>query len=367
MGNSPFFPLFLNSKLPAMDFRELMRAEKAAVLRESLLAIKVEKSSVPLDDVKSVKAKVEASLESSMKSLHGSSKTPISHHFNLQISRPLQDFKLDCPASSVFYLPSAILDIDSHRLLEFINSQSSQLRQTSEVPETLSLWRTLGSDWTHVKGRKLQQWGKLLRGSDDMQSNVIPTVEPENVLPPWLHSISQELVRLGIFPVEQTPNHVLVNEYRSNGGILHHTDGPFYHPNVAILSIGGPMLLTFRRRLKSDQIVPTNMNNATISSSSTAVDPLYSGDLFSVLLQSNSLLVFREELYSDYMHGIKTDVFYDVIDAVTEGGDTPNYAAATCVCLNKLAAGVMAGDRIERHSRTSLTFRCTRHGSNTSK
>jgi len=262
--------------------------------------------------------------------------------------------------------------------------------QGKEVAETMSLWRTLSSNWTQLKARKLQQWGRMIRGPQNAgmggseERNAAEEEEEketekeeieeeeETVLPPWLQSLSQELVRVGIFPPQEAPNHVLVNEYKPQGGILHHTDGPFYQPNVAILSIGGPVLLTFRRRITTDQLAGRG---------SWKMGPK---DLYSVLLQPNSLLVFRETLYSDYLHGIADGSYFETIDAESaperEGGvtatdadtDTSNACIGkerekelqrhdmTCICLNKAAAGVTAGQRVERLNRTSLTFRRVR-------
>lgn len=39
------------------------------------------------------------------------------------------------------------------------------------------------------------------------------------------------------------PNHVLVNEYHPGEGIMAHEDGPAYHPMVATVSLGAPIVL----------------------------------------------------------------------------------------------------------------------------
>lgn len=166
--------------------------------------------------------------------------------------------------------------------------------------------------WKTLRTRRLQCWES---------SSFHP-------LPSWLLSLIDYLVRHAVFdPRTCSPNHVLINQYQRGQGILHHTDGPKYVNRVAILSLGTPCLMTFRRRLQSSQI-----------------GVAYEGDLFSILLQPNSLLVFSDELYIDYMHGI-----HDV-ESETVGADG-------VTCLNKDVAGVQDGEVIERGERLSFTIR----------
>ena len=40
-------------------------------------------------------------------------------------------------------------------------------------------------------------------------------------------------------------NHILVNRYGEGVGIMPHSDGPLYHPHVAILSLGSSCLFDF--------------------------------------------------------------------------------------------------------------------------
>lgn len=41
------------------------------------------------------------------------------------------------------------------------------------------------------------------------------------------------------------PNHVLINEYHPDQGIMPHCDGPLYDPLVAILSLGSSVVFDF--------------------------------------------------------------------------------------------------------------------------
>uniref|UniRef100_A0A7S3RTL6 Alpha-ketoglutarate-dependent dioxygenase AlkB-like domain-containing protein n=1 Tax=Emiliania huxleyi TaxID=2903 RepID=A0A7S3RTL6_EMIHU len=83
--------------------------------------------------------------------------------------------------------------------------------------------------WTRLRGRRLQSLGGTPSSSDGGM-----TREP---LPSWVQSVCDELVRCGVFPHDQPPNHVLLNEYRPGQGIDPHKDGPLYAPRVAILSL----------------------------------------------------------------------------------------------------------------------------------
>ncbi len=93
----------------------------------------------------------------------------------------------------------------------------------------------------------------------------------------------------------------------------------------------------------------------------------------SVLLESGSLLVFREGMYTRYLHGIEDGRFFDELDEpVQKTSDNEGQGEKeeqVCRCLNKhlldfaslrvLDGGADKGDRllVERGRRTSLTFR----------
>ena len=211
------------------------------------------------------------------------------------------------PASCLLYLSEAVSENDADMLLRRINTKQ----------------------WTSLRQRRLQHWGKKPNAE---------IVEENEPLPNWLDHIANQLVAAGIFPSSHKPNNVLINEYIPPlGGILHHTDGPCYFPCVAVLSLGGPVVLTFKPRLRPED-----------------VGVLLAKPLCSVLLEPNSLLVFKETLYADYLHGIEVEKEADVLGEEEEEQ----------VCVNshvlreefKSAASIV-GAKIEREMRTSLTFR----------
>jgi alkylated DNA repair protein alkB family protein 6 len=141
-------------------------------------------------------------------------------------------------------------------------------------------------------------------------------------LPPPLRQLSTVLVHMSIFPVDKEPNHVLVNEYQPGQGIMPHTDGSAYYERTATLSIGGSgVLLNFVPRLESQQIGFQQVETAA-----------------QVLLDGNgSLVIFADDAYSKYTHGIE--------DSITE-------EVATSKCAN-----ADRGTIVRRGYRISLTFR----------
>lgn len=133
-----------------------------------------------------------------------------------------------------------------------------------------------------------------------------------------LGKLVASLMDIQAFPFSHPPNHVLVNEYQGHEGIMPHTDGPSYFHRTATFSIGpGDVLFSFTPRKEP---------------SSTPV--------FQIRLKGKgSLIVFGDDAYSNYCHGIN-----DRVDSLQE------YANSNCVNCHQ-AEAVMRGYRI------SLTFR----------
>ncbi|KAL8737366.1 MAG: hypothetical protein Q9181_001741 [Wetmoreana brouardii] len=77
------------------------------------------------------------------------------------------------------------------------------------------------------------------------------------------------------------PNHCLINEYTPGQGIHPHEDGAAYYPVVCTISLGSPIVLDVYRKGESKK-------------------PAYR-----ILQEQGSLLISMEEMYTDYLHGIK--------------------------------------------------------------
>jgi alkylated DNA repair protein alkB family protein 6 len=121
--------------------------------------------------------------------------------------------------------------------------------------------------WHQLKKRRLQNWGGTPQATGMIE-------EP---LPLWTKLVAKRLKNANIF--HKKPNHALVNEYEGDQGIMHHKDGPIYFPRVAILSLNGSAILSFKKQL--------------------SLDPEEE-----VFLLPRSLLIFEELAYTTYFHGI---------------------------------------------------------------
>jgi len=232
----------------------------------------------------------------------------------------------------LYYLANAISTKDADLLSQRINSERHE------------------AAWTCLRQRRLQHWGKIPGGVSGQQAHDTQAEEEgrgTSILPQWLQQIADQFEEsLGISPLyhDARINNVLINEYLPPiGGIMHHTDGPCYLPHVFVLSLGGPALLSFQPRLAPEQ-----------------VGVVSSAPLCTVLLEPNSLFVFKGAMYTDHLHGIQVERDVDIL-----GED-----GVPCVNLDLLAGSgkeeeegggigkYVYGSRVERSARTSLTFRC---------
>ncbi|KAK9156496.1 hypothetical protein Scep_003070 [Stephania cephalantha] len=162
-------------------------------------------------------------------------------------------------------------------------------------------WKLI-SKWKSLKNRRLQNWGGVVH-----EKGLLP--QP---LPPWLTKITQRICEeTGLFP--SPINHVLINEYLPHQGIMPHQDGPAYFPVVAILSLGSPAVMKFSPHSRFGEYngMATNSSTAVNDTSENAESAENKTGLcsdqhdVSVLLMPCSLLIFKDEAYSDYLHGIE--------------------------------------------------------------
>ena len=150
------------------------------------------------------------------------------------------------------------------------------------------------------------------------------------VIPDWLAKYCKKISDLGVFGEENGANHVLINEYLPNQGIMPHVDGPMYYPTVSTISIGSHTLLDFYR--------PLNTNDEE-----SKEDDRYA---FSLLIEPKSLLILQDDMYKIYLHGIrelKEDIIKDKTNSIL------NYELLNDDFKSK--------DVCERNTRISLTIR----------
>ncbi|KAI3511651.1 hypothetical protein L1887_18808 [Cichorium endivia] len=179
---------------------------------------------------------------------------------------------------TLYYIPDFISNSDQKLLLNHI--------YTAPV-----------SKWKSLKNRRLQNWGGIVH-----EKGLLP-----QDLPPWLTKITEKIKEeLLLFP--SAINHVLINEYLPNQGIMPHQDGPAYFPVVAILSLGSPVIMDFTPHASLADSTSNNDGN------------LQNYPPFSIALKPCSLLVFKDTAYSDYLHGIK-DCETQQYDAAVNAGE----------------------------------------------
>jgi alkylated DNA repair protein alkB family protein 6 len=136
-------------------------------------------------------------------------------------------------------------------------------------------------------------------------------------LPAWLTALTQRIDALQLYPEGAAANHVLINEYLPGQGIMPHEDGPLYFPTIATVSIGTHTVLNFYDK------VDARAEPEAAGSREEEDDRPASGDVtsakprteprFCFLLEKNSLLILRGELYHK-LHGIE-EVTEDVVDS----------------------------------------------------
>ncbi|KAA8517586.1 hypothetical protein F0562_017784 [Nyssa sinensis] len=212
------------------------------------------------------------------------------------------------------------------------------------------------SKWKSLKNRRLQNWGGVVHEKGLLAQD----------LPPWLTRTTRRIFEeSGLFPSDV--NHVLINEYLPNQGIMPHQDGPAYFPVVAIVSLGSPVVMDFTPhsslRLCTSALRDSVEDNISCGGASDIETDkwLHNHHPFSVLLMPRSLLIFKDMAYSDYLHGIKDsevqqyDGAVNVLEAMKHhGGNQPLSGSEKAIVLEK------TGDSKSLHrtaKRISLTCR----------
>lgn len=213
------------------------------------------------------------------------------------ILEELKQFVISDAPKTVYYIPDFISE----------DEESYLLQQVYKSPKT---------KWTQLSCRRLQNWGGLPHPKGMLAENI----------PEWLRTYCDKISTLGAFS-GKTANHVLVNEYKPDEGIMPHEDGPLYHPTVTTISLGSHTLLDFYRPVGSlDEEAPQTEDNRY---------------LFSLLVKPRSLLILQDEMYQCLLHGIRGCVQDTLTDRV----------------VNLSAAGALSGDTLTRGTRVSLTVR----------
>ncbi|KAH0293266.1 hypothetical protein M436DRAFT_81116 [Aureobasidium namibiae CBS 147.97] len=171
----------------------------------------------------------------------------------------LDDFRITEVPGSMFYVPDFISHKEEADLLKAIPSNR----------------------WIQLQHRRLQTHPSSLSKSNTLL---------EAPLPAWLvDPIISKFKSLGLFSdsPHHAPNHVLINEYNPNEGIMPHEDGAAYYPIVATVSLSSTLCLDIYEKTQDGE--ETRLNSTP---------------KWRVLQEPRSLLVTCGSAYTDTLHGI---------------------------------------------------------------
>ncbi len=216
----------------------------------------------------------------------------------------------------VYYVPEFIHESYCQYLLKWLQTVPRQNHDKTSKKEHCSYDKMTSLDREKWHDQHVEKWTKLVHANRNVA--IFSSIGGRKV-PSCLQTLIDALVDTEVFPESHTPNHILINEYQPDGGIIPHTDGPSYFNRTATISIGGDILFKFKRK-------KTPCDN---------VDPPCSLEL--MLSGKGSLVVFSDGAYSDHLHYIEEGLMNE---------------RSSDLCTN-----VSRGTNIERGYRISMTFR----------
>ncbi|KAJ3684627.1 hypothetical protein LUZ61_013791 [Rhynchospora tenuis] len=171
-------------------------------------------------------------------------------------------------------------------------------------------------------------------------------------LPPWLKKITHKICQqTGLFP--SAINHVLINEYLPDQGIMPHQDGPAYFPVVAIISLMSPLVIDFTphqrlRKLNPDEVT-TEESEVICEKSDDPKD-------CSLLLMPCSLIIFKDEAYSDYLHGIQDSQLHS-LKKVVNISKCPEFKQ-TNTFPDEIESSDMEQSNVYKRTNTRISLTC---------
>jgi alkylated DNA repair protein alkB homolog 6 len=228
--------------------------------------------------------------------------------------------------------PKAFDSLRTLERLDFSLSCQQQSRSSSDLCYISNAISPSGADilvsdieanpWTKLRTRMLQLY--------DSRESFIPS----------LKTLVETLEKSNL--IDFCPNHVLVNKYEPCQGIMHHEDGPVYHPSVVIISLGESTVFSFRKKVKemtrgiSPQREVSENENENENENGTVMETT------SLVLRPRSMLLFSGEYYKNQLHGIHETSSQIILPS----------------CVNACKADAIIGDIIERQdTRISITIR----------
>jgi len=140
-------------------------------------------------------------------------------------------------------------------------------------------------------------------------------------------------------------NHILLNRYQTNQGILPHRDGPAYDPFVFILSLESPVRLDFVLDHMLLQKLPQEHQDQILHQ----IDNVHKiPHKFALVLDADSLIVFHSVVYEYFTHGIEETHQVSFEGVLNERQMREKYG----------------GSSVKREQRSSLTIRTVKHVNN---
>ncbi|KAB0802730.1 hypothetical protein PPYR_04916 [Photinus pyralis] len=199
----------------------------------------------------------------------------------------LHEFFVPEAPPSVFYIPEFITKEEETHILDKVYS----------VPKP---------KWTHLSNRRLQDYGGVPHKNGMICEKI----------PAWLELYMKRITDLKVYG-DKEANHVLINEYLPNQGIMPHTDGPLFYPTIATISCGSHTILEFSCTDKRDTVC-------------------------NLLLEPRSLIILQDDMYTKHLHSISEVTEDEITDKCANLSKCKNYK------LGQIA---------EREVRISLTIR----------
>ncbi|XP_050677960.1 alpha-ketoglutarate-dependent dioxygenase alkB homolog 6 [Leptidea sinapis] len=204
----------------------------------------------------------------------------------------LKEFQVQSVEPTAYYIPDFVT----------VDEEKNLLSKLYEVPKP---------KWTQLSNRRLQNWGGIPHKNGMIAEQI----------PDWLECYLQRVHSLDVMGSNK-PNHVLVNEYKPQQGILPHLDGSLFYPTIVTISLASHIVLNFFEPDNDDSRLKL---------------------VFSFLLEPRSLLVLQDKLFEHYLHGI-AEVGSDLID---------DNLMNLSLCSDKYVKGLT----VSRDTRVSLTIR----------
>ncbi|KAK4216107.1 hypothetical protein QBC37DRAFT_417776 [Rhypophila decipiens] len=189
--------------------------------------------------------------------------------------------------------------------------------------------------WRQLTHRRLQTWpSDLVRGDTLLDTTPLPDWLKDPVIPRLLSipvssdsdTEAQSSSHIFAASPHKQPNHVLINEYPPETGIMPHKDGGAYHPVVCTVSLGSSLCLNLYKAKEDGGIDP---------------DPVWR-----ILQEPRSLLITTQDLYTEYLHGI---------EPIAVDADLSEETVANWSLLR--SPSDFAEGKNSRETRISLTYR----------